>query len=72
MRTVRLPKNKDCYQILMLKRKEITGNVIIAHPAYIQQYSKRLVLFYYLTSGFAARHIGPTTAALAPSALDIV
>ena len=29
MRTVRLPKNKDCYQILMLKRKEITGNVII-------------------------------------------
>ena len=31
MRTVRLPKNKDCYQILMLKRKEIAGNVIIAH-----------------------------------------
>ena len=25
----------------------------------------------FLTSGFAARHIGPTTAALAPSALDI-
>ena len=24
------------------------------------------------TSGFAARHIGPTTAALAPSALDIM